>query len=368
LSISNSVITGNAAGGLFTSGGGVANLYGASLTIAASTISLNSARSGGGVANFGNLLVRDSTLTANAAFASGGAIDSMDFSGEFSATIVGSTISGNISQGSGGGIGNAGVMSISHSTITKNQADPGYGSGVASDGDATYARTDVTHAIIAGNINSDVDSVFTPGNTFNSGGHNLIGTGNSLANFNQPGDQTGVHNPMLGNLAENGGPTKTHALLPGSPAENGGELAAAAGTNGVPVYDQRGTPYTRVSSGRIDIGAFEIQVPLDSADFDSDSDVDGADFLSWQRGFGTSGVGATRSNGNADNDADVDAMDLAIWRDAFGTHDFIASVSVAHSSVPTLTPVLVDAAMAYQAMQLQPASRPIRRFGLFRIS
>ena len=55
-----------------------------------------------------------------------------------------------------------------------------------------------------------------------------------------------------------------------------------------------------------------------NADFDGDGDVDGADFLVWQRGQGTTGAGATRAAGNADGDTDVDAADLAIFKSQFG--------------------------------------------------
>ncbi|MBA3482880.1 MAG: hypothetical protein H0T51_13810, partial [Pirellulales bacterium] len=51
------------------------------------------------------------------------------------------------------------------------------------------------------------------------------------------------------------------------------------------------------------------------ADFDNDGDVDGADFLTWQRGLGT---GTTNAQGNADGDSDVDAADLAVWKSMFG--------------------------------------------------
>jgi len=45
-------------------------------------------------------------------------------------------------------------------------------------------------------------------------------------------------------------------------------------------FDQRGAPFVRVFGGQIDIGAFEVQpVSVDSADFDNDGDIDGADFL-----------------------------------------------------------------------------------------
>ena len=91
--------------------------------------------------------------------------------------------------------------------------------------------------------------------------------------------------PLLDVLANNGGPTPTHALMPGSPAINMGDPSASAGMGDTPQFDQRGAPYTRVSGGRIDMGAFEDQPPPSpSADFDSDDDIDGADFLAWQRG------------------------------------------------------------------------------------
>ena len=51
------------------------------------------------------------------------------------------------------------------------------------------------------------------------------------------------------------------------------------------------------------------------ADFDDDDDIDGTDFLTWQRNVGT---GTTRSAGDADGDGDVDADDLAIWENSYG--------------------------------------------------
>ena len=56
--------------------------------------------------------------------------------------------------------------------------------------------------------------------------------------------------------------------------------------------------------------------PLARADFDEDGDVDGADFLAWQRGFGTTTPSAA---GDADGSGVVDASDLAIWTQEFGT-------------------------------------------------
>jgi hypothetical protein len=50
-----------------------------------------------------------------------------------------------------------------------------------------------------------------------------------------------------------------------------------------------------------------------SADFDEDGDVDGHDFLTWQRNLGTL-VGAPHGNGDADGDGDVDVDDLTAVR------------------------------------------------------
>jgi hypothetical protein len=58
-----------------------------------------------------------------------------------------------------------------------------------------------------------------------------------------------------------------------------------------------------------------------TADFDADGDVDGRDFLVWQRGNGTSlGETVTKALGDADSDRDVDGDDLAVWRSEFGSN------------------------------------------------
>ena len=56
--------------------------------------------------------------------------------------------------------------------------------------------------------------------------------------------------------------------------------------------------------------------PGPAADFDSDGDVDGDDFLAWQSGFGIE-EGATRSDGDADGDGDVDGDDFLSWQAGF---------------------------------------------------
>ena len=77
---------------------------------------------------------------------------------------------------------------------------------------------------------------------------------------------------------------------------------------------------------------FRILDPTNNADFDNDFDVDGADFLAWQRGVGISGT-AMQSDGDANGDTNVDAEDLAIWQRQFGLASNTGTVS-ALSSVP----------------------------------
>lgn len=56
----------------------------------------------------------------------------------------------------------------------------------------------------------------------------------------------------------------------------------------------------------------------EGADFDGDGDVDGRDFLLWQRGYGIS-QGAAHGDGDANLDGRVDGQDLAVWQDSYGS-------------------------------------------------
>lgn len=72
-------------------------------------------------------------------------------------------------------------------------------------------------------------------------------------------------------------------------------------------YDTSGLP----------IAAGSTTPPPGTADFDNDSDIDGADFLLWQRGLGITGT-AVPSDGDANLDLNVDATDLSYWKGQFG--------------------------------------------------
>ena len=66
-------------------------------------------------------------------------------------------------------------------------------------------------------------------------------------------------------------------------------------------------------------------------DFDLDNDVDGDDFLIWQRGSGTLAE-ASVTDGDADLDGDVDSDDLAIWQANYG---LVVGASVAAVPEPS---------------------------------
>ncbi|MBA3483968.1 MAG: lamin tail domain-containing protein [Pirellulales bacterium] len=81
-----------------------------------------------------------------------------------------------------------------------------------------------------------------------------------------------------------------------------------------------------------------IASELNSADFDGDGDVDGSDFLTWQRGLGVSS-GATPDQGDANNDGGIDGADLQLWKDQF-TQPAAPTASVPE---PAVLPLLICA-------------------------
>jgi hypothetical protein len=90
-----------------------------------------------------------------------------------------------------------------------------------------------------------------------------------------------------------------------------------------------------LQTGELSVVAAVIAV---NADFDGDGDVDGRDFLIWQRGFGGPGSTAT---GDANSDGNVDGTDLEIWQAQYGSVPEFTATNVA---IPEPSSVLLFSA------------------------
>ncbi len=334
ITLTRSTVTGNSTVGSRADGGGISTDSGA-ITLTNSTVSGNSTAGfyayGGGIKTFsGAVTLNSSTVSGNSTTDSGAAGGGI-FTFFGSVTLIDSTVAGNTAaQAEGGGVFN--VNSYGSPTFTmENSIIAGNSAGRGSP-DLQYdlsSTLNISYSLIGDNEGT----TFTEAQTADGNG-NLIGSAAG----------SGIIDPLLGPLADNGGPTQTHALLPGSPALNSGDPS-------IPFlateFDQRGVGYSRVAFDRIDIGAYEAHV-TSSADFDADGDVDGSDFLAWQRGFGK--ANALRTDGNSDDDTDVDASDLAVWTLSYGNAvpppaGELSAVS--DQPLAAASGQLVDAAMAW---------------------
>lgn len=208
---------------------------------------------GGGIFNAGQLTLNRCTFSGNTAnnlsypsTTGGGGIYN---SGQL--TLNECTLSGNHadndSSGGGGAIYNdfSGNLFVNQSTLTGNSADyGGQGGGIYNSGNLT-----LYNSIVAGNTansGSGAD-VYNLASSANLNGANLVQDFSGSYSGNSP--LTG--NPLLAEIAYYGGPTPTRPPLLGSPAIN----ACFFGTTFF--TDQRGFP--RIIASIPDIGAAEYQ-------------------------------------------------------------------------------------------------------------
>ena len=229
-----------------------------SVTIARLTISPTGSgcipcAGGGGILNAGTLTIENCTISGNlppSGSDGGGGILNTGTLAIISSTISGNSVFGGFNGGIGGGIANlnGGTLTIANSTVSGNNVSEGAsdcGGGIFTDsGSTTSARS----TIIALNTGQSPD-VCGP---LTSQGFNLVGdNAGSIITPAQTSDLIGTPgapiDPLLGPLQYNGGPTFTQALQSNSPAIDRGDPNA-------PARDQRGYVRTGVS----DIGAFEF--------------------------------------------------------------------------------------------------------------
>ena len=320
-------------------GGGIYNAAAGTLTLTNSEVWNNTAGGAGGIFNRGTLLITESTVWGNIADEHGGGILNRgtialtnadvshnwageDGAGIFSAgapaslTLINCTVSGNSAGDVGGGIHNDGLMTLTNSTVSGNEAS--LAGGILNDGMSMLIGSTVSwnNALVLGGIGNDRDASLTvssstvSGNTaeffagsiFNDGamtitnstvsgdtteflvsgilnagmltvtnslvasdcsddagitsnGYNIESPGNTCG-FDQQGDQVNVTEVGLNlePLAGNGGPTETHALGDGSLAINQiPEVACEEDT------DQRGESRPEPGGSMCDVGSFEVQ-------------------------------------------------------------------------------------------------------------
>ena len=210
--------------------------------------------------------------------------------------IVNSAISGNSSNGEGGGIYNAGVLNITNSTISgtgpTQMGTVGHGGGLWND--PAYKVQVLNNTVLAGNVPGRparktrtksmapwIPPVSQPDRRCRHGGRSCRWgeNGNIVGNAGSGTiDITTVLDP---HLAYNGGPTPTHALVAGSLALNAGNNGKAVDAEGNPlVYDQRGEGFTRIVNGTVDIGAFEDQTLFVKIDVKPGSDPNSVNLAS----------------------------------------------------------------------------------------
>ncbi|GAB4529577.1 MAG: hypothetical protein OHK0046_49570 [Anaerolineae bacterium] len=260
LTLENSRVANNRAiqdgGGLHITG------WESNVTLLNTEVASNTAlNNGGGVYadNNARITVHSSTLYNNTAGVEGGGL----YEHISDAQIINSTVSGNTAGGQCGGLFGfdfssgerpllgdlIGAMIINSSTITNNSP---FGLCIESQaggmGDTILAGNDMDCKI--GEPNYDIPIYY------GINGYNI--TGPNCEQFSSNLKFTGPISELLAPLADNGGPTFTHALVPGSVAIDAGNPGFdPLGFDPDLLTDQRGAP--RVSNGRVDIGAFEVE-------------------------------------------------------------------------------------------------------------
>jgi CSLREA domain-containing protein len=184
-SLTNSTVSGNTADGR---GGGI--MSSGTLTLASSTVSGNDAAVGGGIDNRRTLTLTNSTVSENRALTgSGGGILNHGSGADgwphpsYHATLINSTVSGNTSDFSGGGIHTSSYLTVTNSTVSGNSTRKG--GGIFSSGLNNVNMT-LTNSTISGNYASE-----TGGGIHNDGLNSWTYITNSTVSGNNAGGAGG---------------------------------------------------------------------------------------------------------------------------------------------------------------------------------
>ena len=202
----NVTIAGPGAGQLTVSGNNASRVFEVakstkSVTLSGLTISKGSANSsttfkGGGIYNAGTLTVSNSTLSYNTASNGGGGI-----ANDGTLTVSGSTLSGN-SSAAGGGIANSGTLTVSGSTLSGNTADRG--GGIFS----SIGTVTVSNSTLSSNTANQGGAIYLRDGALTVSGTTLssnVATGGGGILNSQQGTLTISGSTLSGNSASEGG-------------------------------------------------------------------------------------------------------------------------------------------------------------------
>src|SRR5215203_5178927 len=197
-------------------GGGILAEADSGVSLSDLAITSNSAMNGGGIAVAGRTLFLNRVLVnSNTAASKGGGIFNQGFP---SPSITNSTITNNTAA-TGGAIHNTGRLVLANDTISNNTATDAAKSIFSESGSINVLNT-----IIGRDAQSAIASL---SGSFTSGGNNIVTDSRNSTGFTNGvnNDQVSENNaidPLTGSLANNGGHTDTLALFTGSLAINAG--------------------------------------------------------------------------------------------------------------------------------------------------
>ena len=232
LTISGSRLTTNNAG---TTAGGALYNNGGTVTISDSTIAGNRAANGGGIFNAGSLTIKRSMITDNiasgvvAGVGSGGGLFNNS-----TATVYGSTFSGNTAAGFGAGIVTTLHFTIANSTIAGNTSGT-QGGGIWAN---VLAFTGV-NLTVTGNTAADGAGIYAVSNNIVL--KNSIVAGNTGPDISGSALAAGSVPNVVGPIANLG----SYLDIDGGPQDNGGS------TSTVQIYKVTGSPFINTGSATV---------------------------------------------------------------------------------------------------------------------